>query len=73
MAKSIKELSEEMKHHLLKAREITAAAEKDDRFRLPPAGQGQVARCAVHRLPRVQGTARAGAQREVRREAAHPE
>jgi HK97 family phage major capsid protein len=31
MAKSIKELSEEMKHHLLKAREITAAAEKDDR------------------------------------------
>jgi HK97 family phage major capsid protein len=31
MAKSIKELSEEMKHHLLKARAITAAAEKDDR------------------------------------------
>jgi hypothetical protein len=28
MAKSIKELSEEMKHHLLKAREITAAAEE---------------------------------------------
>ncbi|MDX3199950.1 phage major capsid protein [Streptomyces scabiei] len=29
MAKSIKELSEEMKHHLLKAREITKAAEED--------------------------------------------
>lgn len=29
MPKSIKELSEEMRHHLLKAREITDAAEKD--------------------------------------------
>ncbi|MFE9935855.1 phage major capsid protein [Streptomyces hirsutus] len=29
MAKSIKDLSEEMKHHLLKAREITKAAEED--------------------------------------------
>ncbi|KND30090.1 phage major capsid protein [Streptomyces stelliscabiei] len=29
MAKTIKELSEEMKHHLLKAREITLAAEED--------------------------------------------
>ncbi|MET9158282.1 phage major capsid protein [Streptomyces parvulus] len=31
MAKSIKELSEEMKHHLLKAREITVKAEEEDR------------------------------------------
>ncbi|MCC9154900.1 phage major capsid protein [Streptomyces parvulus] len=31
MAKSIKELSEEMRHHLLKAREITVKAEEEDR------------------------------------------